>query len=829
MKNFAVWARRKLIEDITQKAFEIGITEKGIAKAVKVSSDAVQVNGRLLQKYEVKQREALVARMKEKGFQEVIEEAAYTWFNRIIAIRFMEVNEYLPTGIRVLSSTEEGKAVPDIVTNALYVDLGQDLDLVHEYLDNHDDEGLFRYLFIKQCNKLNEILPFLFEKIEDYTEILLPNNLLAEGSVIRRLVSDIKEEDFKEQVEIIGWLYQYYISEKKDQVFEALRKNIKITKENIPAATQLFTPDWIVKYMVENSLGRLWLEGHPVEELKSKWKYYLEEAEQEPEVQKQLAEIREKSKNIRPEDIKVLDPCMGSGHILVYAFDVLFDIYKGAGYSERDIPKLILKNNLYGLDIDDRAAQLAYFAVMMKARSKSRRIFNQIRDENIDLNLCAIQESNGISREALEFFLRGADGRLKADVEYLVKVFHDAKEYGSILEVEPVDFDAIERRLEEIRKGGTEDLFEVEHRNVILEKIPALVKQARIMSQKYDVVCTNPPYMGSRGMNGKLSEFLKENYPDSKSDLFAVFMEVPFVKQNGMLAMINQHSWMFLSSFEKLREKVILNETIINMIHLGPRAFEEIGGEVVQSTAFVFRKRCIEDYKSVFIRLVDIKDTQEKEMAMLSAKDNNNKLYFITVVDSFKAIPGMPIAYWVSDKVISIYERSKSISDFGKPCKGIDTGDNERFLRLWHEVKENTTFFGSSKPINLTNKEIFNKSWFPYNKGGQFRRWFGNNEYVIFWKENGNALKSFRGSNLRNKEYYFEQGITWSTVTSGKLSLRRFWYGYLFDNGGCCFFSKSEDVIDYTLAMLNSAVATYLCSISPTLNYQPGDIGRFHL
>jgi len=431
IKNYAIWARRKLIEDITQKAFEIGVTEGKIYDAVKVSSDAVQVNGRLLQKYEVKQREALVARVKEKGFAEVIEEAAYTWFNRIIAIRFMEVNDYLPTGVRVLSSTEAGKAVPDIITNALHLDLGLDLELVNGYLDRHNDDELFRYLFTRQCNKLNEILPGLFEKIEDFTELLLPNNLLIEGSVIRKLISDISEEDFKEQVEIIGWLYQYYISEKKDQVFAALKNNVKITKENIPAATQLFTPDWIVKYMVENSLGRMWLEGHLDDGLQANWKYYLEEAEQEPEVQKQLDEIREKSKAIRPEEIKVLDPCMGSGHILVYAFDVLFEIYKSAGYAQRDAVSLIVEKNLYGLDIDDRAYQLAYFAVMMKARKHDRRFLTR----GITPNLCSIQESNGLIS-----FEHGA-GQLSLDdlhretANYLIHIFRDAKEYGSILNI----------------------------------------------------------------------------------------------------------------------------------------------------------------------------------------------------------------------------------------------------------------------------------------------------------------------------------------------------------------------------------------------------------
>jgi hypothetical protein len=418
IKNYAVWARRRLIEDVTQKAFEVGVTGGGIADAVRVSSDAVQVNGRLLNKCEARQREALVKRVNEKGFDQVMEEAAYTWFNRIIAIRFMEVNGYLPTGVRVLSSTEAGQAVPDIITNALHLDLGLDLDLVYAYLDKHNDDELFRYLFTRQCNKLNEILPGLFEKIEDYTELLLPNNLLIEGSIIRRLVSDIPEEDFRDQVEIIGWLYQYYISEKKDQVFAALKKNVKITKENIPAATQLFTPAWIVKYMVENSLGRLWLEGHPDEELKSKWKYYLEEADQEPAVQKQLDEIREKSKSIRPEDIKVLDPCMGSGHILVYAFDVLFQIYQSAGYTQRDAVRLIVEKNLYGLDIDDRAYQLAYFAVMMKARKHDRRFLTR----GITPNLCAIQESN-----SLVSFEHGA-GQLSLDdlhretANYLIKV-----------------------------------------------------------------------------------------------------------------------------------------------------------------------------------------------------------------------------------------------------------------------------------------------------------------------------------------------------------------------------------------------------------------------
>jgi len=826
VKNFAVWARRKLIEDITQKAFEIGITEKGIAKAENVSSDAVQVNGRLLGKHEAKQREILIARIKEKGFQEVIEEVAYTWFNRIIAIRFMEVNDYLPTGVRVLSSTEEGKAVPDIITNALYVDLGQDSDIVHQYLDNHDDEGLFRYLFIKQCNKLNEILPFLFEKIEDYTELLLPNNLLAEGSVIRRLVSDIKEEDFRD-VEIIGWLYQYYISEKKDQVYAALKKNIKITKENIPAATQLFTPDWIVRYMVENSLGRLWLEGHPDEELRNKWKYYLEEAEQELEVQKQLTEIREKSKNIRPEDIKVLDPCMGSGHILVYAFDVLFDIYKSAGYSERDIPKLILKNNLYGLEIDDRAAQLAYFAVMMKARSKTRRIFNQIRDENIDLNLCAIQESNGISKEALEFFLKGADEKLKADVEYLVKVFHDAKEYGSIFEVEPVDFDAIERRLEEF-ENQTGDLYEYQYRNVILEKMPALVKQARIMSQKYDVVCTNPPYMGNKGINSRLKNYITEKFEDVKSDLFAVFIvrNFSYAKQYGHLGYMTPFVWMFISSYEKLREIIIKSKSITSLVQLEYSGFEEA---TVPICTFTIRNAYI-PAKGEYIRLSDFRGAELQPIKTLEAAQNRNVPYRYSVSPhNFEKIPGMPIAYWVSDKVRGVFEDTKTLGELAKIGQGLKTGDNNKFLRKWFEVDiTNISFNCKSRSESAQLKQ----KWYPYTNGGEFRKWYGNFEDVVNWQYDGFEIRNFYDDNnrlrsrLQNMNFYFKSGLTWSALTSKDLSIRFVPESIIYGGAGYGIFDSSVSLY-YLLALLNSKIPGQLVKcLSETMNFEVGIIEK---
>ena len=829
IKNFAVWARKKLIEDIKQKAYEIGITEKEIKEPEVSTSDTMIIGDRSLNKIEIAQRKSLVSRIKEKGFSNVIEEVAYTWFNRFIALRFMEVNDYLPTGVRVLSSIDPGKKEPDIIKEALNIDLDLDKELVYRLQDNNDTETLYRYLLVKQCYALNNILPGLFEKIEDFTEILLPSNLLAEGSVIRQLVDSISEEDFKDQVEIIGWMYQYYISEKKDEVFEGLKKNIKITKENIPAATQLFTPDWIVKYMVENSLGRLWLEGHPDEELKSKWKYYLEEAEQEPEVQKQLEEIREKCKDIRPEDIKVLDPAMGSGHILVYAFDVLYDIYKSAGYSERDIPRLILENNLYGLDIDDRAGQLAYFAVMMKARSKSRRIFR----ENININVCAIQESNGFPKEAIDYLVNPEETEIekrihREDVEYLINVFYDAKEYGSILEVKPIDFDAIERRLEEIRKGGTQDLFEYHFRNIILEKIPPLVKQARIMSQKYDVVCTNPPYMGNKSMNYKLKSYLEKNYTDSKTELYSTFIEKCrfLTKKFRFTAMITQHSWMFLPFFEKVRKNVLINTFISSLIHLGPKAFEEIGGEVVQSVAFVLNNTNVRNVNGQYIRLVEYNNFQEKENAFY---DKSN--YYISNSNTFESLPGNILAYWCSDSIIKAFSSKIVLGDIAKPRQGVKTLDNDRFLKLWFEVNINKCGFSvASIDESIESK----KKWFPYNKGGAFRKWYGNNEYVVNWENDGQEMKTFAEHKYKcytrtitNIAYFFKEGLTWSTISSGPLSLRYFPKGFIFDSKGSSMYFNDSTLKDYILSLMNSKIAdTFLKILSPTLDFNVGPISN---
>lgn len=834
VKKFAVNARRKLIDSVSQKAYGLGISIDVIKEVEKIPNGSrIKINNDYvyLTDIETQHRERLIEQIEYKGYEQVMEEVAYTWFNRIVAIRFMEVNDYLPTRIRVLSSEDENKVEPDAVTQALDLveELGLDREKIYNYQDNNDTEGLFKYIFIKQCNALGKIMPVMFEKIQDYTELLLPDNLLVEGSVIRDLINNIKEDDFKEQVEIIGWLYQYYISEKKDEVFNGLKKNKKITKENIPAATQLFTPDWIVKYMVENSLGRLWLEGHPNDELKSEWKYYLEEAEQEPDVENELEKIREESKKLIPEDITVLDPAMGSGHVLVYAFDVLYQIYLSAGYSERDIPRLILEKNLYGLDIDDRAGQLAYFALIMKARSYSRRLFRDIERNPIELNVCAIQESNGISEEDIEYFADG-DGKLKRDVEYLVEVFTDAKEYGSILEVEKVNFEKIKKRLFDIEKDNS-NLLNKNEINKISEIFFTVRKQANIMSKKYEIMCTNPPYMGNRSMENKLKKFLEKKFNSSKLDLFSVFMDLRkiYLKNNGFLGMINQHSWMFLSAFEKLRESIIQNTIIYNMLHLGTRAFEEISGEIVQSTLFVIRDVPQLNYNSKYIDLVNYKSSSLKEKALLNFLNNNDTNYqYVFKQQMFYKLPGKPLAYWITNNMLEIYDKCKRLNEIGSPKTGMTTGDNDKFLRKWYEVSINDISLNSSDKYEAIKS---NKKWFPYSKGGGFRKWKECNETVINWFNDGYEIKNNvnqfgkRIASVRNEDKYFKECITYSSVSSSKFSARYVEKGRLFDSGGSCIFLDTN--IKIILGLLNSNIAElYLKTLNNTMNYQPGDVGR---
>lgn len=817
VKKFAVNARRKLIDSVSQKAYGLGISINDIKEVEQIPNGSrIKINNDYvyLTDIETEHRERLIEQIEYKGYEQVMEEVAYTWFNRIIAIRFMEVNEYLPTRIKVLSSEDENKVEPDAVTQALDLvdELNLDREKIYNYQDNNDTEGLFKYIFIKQCNALGKIMPVMFEKIQDYTELLLPDNLLVEGSVIRDLIIGIEEDDFKDQVEIIGWLYQYYISEKKDEVFAGLKKNKKITKENIPAATQLFTPDWIVKYMVENSLGRLWLEGHPDDELKSSWKYYLEEAEQEPDVEKELEKIREESKKLSPEDITVLDPAMGSGHILVYAFDVLYQIYLSAGYSEREIPRLILEKNLYGLDIDDRAGQLAYFALIMKARSYSRRFFRDIERNPIELNVCAIQESNGISKEDIEYFADG-DEELKRDVEYLVEVFTDAKEYGSILEIQKVDFNKIKSRLVKIEEISM-DLFNKNSKDKILNILQSINKQGKIMNNKYDIMCTNPPYMGRKGMSQKLVKYIESKFKEAKMDLFSIFMDMDkmYVKKNGFISMINQHSWMFLPSFKDIRKNIILNKTLYNMIHLGTRAFEEIGGEVVQSTTYIVRLKKINKYKSEFIDLTKCCNSIEKNNKYLFCLQNEVNYKFSIYINKFLELPNYVFVYWLGNKIFKLF-KEKSIKDISMSDGQTKTGNNDKYLRLLWEVEKDK--------IDKENK------WVLHAKGGTYRKWYGNVDTLIDWSENArNHYRKDKVARITPEYLWFKKGITWTLIRSNsKFAARILEDNTTFNLAGPSIFIKDNDFTELYIALLNSKVSELIINaMNPTINTNIGDI-----
>ena len=817
IKKFAVWARTELIARVSLKGVEYGITEDNIEDA-----NADSVGGKVLTADEKKQRQALIAEINDKGYKQVMEEVAYTWFNRFSALRFMEVNGYLPSHVRVFTD-EENNFKPQIITEAIHLDLdGLDMEKVYELKDAEKTEELYKYLLIVQCNALNKILPGMFQKIADYTELLLPDNLLREGSVIQQMIELIPEDDWKDAVQIIGWLYQYYNSEKKDDVFAALKKNVKITKENIPAATQLFTPDWIVRYMVENSLGRLWLEGHPdvksqllpTEEEQSayaagnrdpedtKWHYYLEEAEQEPEVQAQLVEIRKEYAALTPDQLKVIDPCSGSGHILAYMFDVLMKIYESYGYTTREAVASIVENNLYGLDIDDRAAQLAYFAVMMKARQYDRRFFSR----GIQPHVYAIVESNHVDKFAVDYFCNG-DMKLTAAMDTIIKELHDAKEYGSILTVTPQDWSMLYDRFAEI----TEDINMF--RDTVLRELLPLVQVAEALAHKYDVVVTNPPYMSASGMSSKLSNYVKKNYPDSKSDLFAVFIEHCgyMAKKNGYQAMITQQVWMFIAGYERLREK-LLSYKVINMLHLGARAFNEIPGEVVQTVSFILNLSYISDYSGTYCKLLTGKSEAEKEKDFFDVKQR-----FATKQAIFSGIPRTEYIYWVSDALLHAFTHYKKVSDYFTVRNGLTTGDNNRFLRLWFEVQ----------------KENIGSKWFPCNKGGTFRRWYGNKDYLIDWENNGFALKNFTDiktgklrSTLRNIDFNFLPSVVVGHVASGDLPFRYVEGGFISESAVNSIYPLDNEVsLIYLLGILNSKSCNYISKmLSPTLGVSPEDI-----
>ena len=802
IQKFAIWARNELIAQVSQRAYQYGIDESGFGDA---SADTL--NGRLLTAEEKSQRQELIKQIKEKGYQQVMEEVAYTWFNRFIALRFMEVNNYLPSHIRVFSDAS-GAFKPEILNDVLHLDLpGLDSGKVAEYIESNDTEALYRYLLLTQCNALNSALPVMFERMGGYTEMLLPNNILRQDSVLGHMVSDIPEGDWQDAVQIIGWLYQYYNTELKDDTFAQLKKNVKITKERIPAATQLFTPDWIVRYMVENSLGRLWLEGHPNAELHDGWKYYLDEAKQEPDVEAQLAKLREEYKTIKPEEIKVIDPCMGSGHILVYAFDVLMQIYTAAGWDQREAAQSILKNNLYGLDIDDRAAQLAYFAVMMKARQYDRRLLTR----GIQPNIYSILESNGIKAMTIEYFHKN-DPKLKADIERIVTEMRDAKEYGSILNITPVDFAGLYARFDEIRND-----INMMQMSALDELLP-LVRCAEVLAQKYDVVVTNPPYMGASGMNARLAEYVKSNYPNTKSDMSTVFMEktVKMCKKTGYMSMINIPVWMFLSSYEKLRESLIAQDTFANMVHFGRGVF----GSDFGTTAFVIAKSNIHGYKGTYCRLFEkqgaVDSVETKEKWFLEGKGR-----FVADQSNFSKIPGSPVAYWVSRQLLAIFRNCPSLESYAAPKQGLITGDNDRFLRYWHEVSlANTALERNSK-----------MKWRPINKGGEFRRWYGNQDYVVNWENDGAEILNFKDSKgkLRSRPqnlvYNFRASLSWSLVTSGGFSVRFFPDYFMFNVAGISCFPSEH--LNYILGLLNTKITSNITQmLNPTINMNAGDVAK---
>ena len=799
LKNFAISARLELLQRVMNRANLYGVNEETCkAGSIAPSSGFQKLGGELLTREEENQRDALIRRVNQQGYRQTMEEAAYTWFNRFIALRYMQEHQLLPVSQRVLP--EMPGQMPEIIREAHQLSLdGLDTSLVLDLLDRNDNTSLYRYLLMTLCNALHEPLPQMFEKISDYTELLFPDGLLKDDSVLAAL-SKLPAEDFQD-IQVIGWLYQYYNTDLKNETFELLKKNVKITKERIGAATQLFTPEWIVRYMVQNSLGRLWLEGHPEESLRMKWRYYMDEAQQEHDVAAKLAEIRQGYAAMQLEDIKLLDPCMGSGHILVYAFDMLMEIYRTMGYTDRDAVRSIVENNLYGLDIDDRAAQLAYFAVMMKACEYDRRFLRR----GIQPHVCAMQESNGMPENAWDCF-----AAQKNTAQTLYRAFEHAKDFGSLIapDVTLDDLLQLENKMEEmVRHAECVDLVMQATIASALAAMQPLMEQARILVQRYDVVVTNPPYMGSSGMNDRLSKYVKDNYPDSKSDLFAVFIERcgEMLNDKGYQAMITQHAWMFLSSYEKLRSSLQQRE-LINMAHLGPRAFEEIGGEVVQTTAFVMQSKHTKGYKGSYARLIEPTTQQGKEDMFLAGENR-----FAAQQDNFLKIPGVPIGYWITTALIDAFSSESLYPRSISPSQNI-TGNNERFLR---------------KHWELNNDRYGNDSWIFYAKGGEYRRWWGNLIELVNWTPEARYIYQYgdgrHASQIINNDYWYKKGITWGLIA--QTSFRVMPENATYDKQGSTILIKDKEEYLMILGFLNTKVALLMLNVlNTTLALQVRDV-----
>ncbi len=842
IKDFAVNAREKLRSDVTRKLVKLGITATGVEDVTKIGNDTIEVpsSGERFTGKDINSRKKLIEvlknyenqidpkdkKQKEIAFDRLVEEVAYTWFNRLVAIRFMEVNNYLPGRLRVLSS-ESGVREPDIITNILSSDLYSEMDVasqnrVVELMDDNSAEAvdeLYQLVFIKQCNSLNKQLPDLFEHIDDYTELLFTVSYIDDNGVIANLLK-IPESDFnvedEGQVEIIGWMYQYYNTEPKDKVFARGRR--KIRADEIPAATQLFTPDWIVRYMVENSLGRYYIDkklASPAETRTEKeiaaefgWEYYLPAAEQPEDVKLQIMDAQKDSSDFVLQELKLIDPSMGSGHILVYAFDVLIQLYVAEGFRERDAVELILRNNLYGLDIDKRAFQLAYFALMMKARQYSRRILNK----HIKLNVYTVPGEAGISESDIKLLPMNFPDQEKAfeDLETLVTNFKYGSDLGSLIEFKDIDFENLKSGL------NTENI------SLFDDDIRKMVCVGELLQQKYDIAVTNPPYMGSSGFNSTLSTFAKKNYKNSKSDLFAMFIERwnHALNFDGYNSMVTMQSWMFLSSYESMRKNIISKLTITNLMHME----NMVMGIAFGTAVTIFKKNYLKGFKGTYHQ-IKFKDISQKDSPK-SLPITGNRFNQISQ-DEFTKIPGQPISYWVSENLIHDFVIGKRMDEVVTPKVGLQTGDNNYFLREWWEVEHDKIKFDAK---SIPDAVESGKKWFPYNKGGSFRRWYGNYDYVVNWENDGQEIRNFvddKGklrSRPQNTEYYFKEAITWPLITSGGLSVRYREYGSIHDVSGMSAFSDNVDVIYYIIGMLNTPLGNNILRIlNPTINSQIGD------
>ena len=821
LQAYAVWAKENLETQIEVSLKTLGIFSDTDIKNAKIIGDVVVIEGddHSYPRDLYSKRNSIVNLVKSEGYKQVIEEFAYTWFNRFVALRFMEVHDFIPHGFRVLSSRDES-IEPEILKNLPLIkdDLGIDL-LQCEKLKSVGVEELYRYVLFRQCKALSDILPMLFEADYDYLELLLPKTLLLGDTILTKLIA-LGDEPFLDDVEILGWMYQFYISAKKDEVNKTKQT---ITKDTLPAVTQLFTSDWIVRYMAENSVGRLWMESYPDSSLRGEMRYYVESPEQPEEVQRKIASI--KYRDVNPENIKIIEPCCGSGHILVYVFDLLYKMYEEKGYQKREIPSLILSKNLFGLDVDKRASQLAAFSLVMKARSVNPRFFSatyyvkpnvyEIWDSRGLFNIGYKQllaETNVLSHDAIE------------DIEKLADSFRNAKTIGSLLKIKHMNWERIAETLDLLENKVVYNIFNERLNSVGVRLIKKLVKQAQILSDKYDVMITNPPYIGISSMEEPVREYANTFYPNSKSDMFAMFMETEFVKTNGFLAMINMHGWMFLSSFEKLRRHLIDTQEIVTMAHLGARAFETIGGEVVQTTAFVIRNVHLGG-NGVYFRLVDSKDKENDFVNNLS--NGGGGVLFIANAIKFTKIPGCSIAYWLSNIFYELFN-NKQLSVYADARIGMVSGDNDRFLRLWHEINWDKVSLGATDFIQAFSTE---KKWFPIQKGGGKRYWYGNLEYVINYENDGYELKFKNSLNGRvkshnyNGEKAFRYGITWNSIGTEDIVCRISEKGFLHDAAGPLCTINNEDDTTYFLTLLSSVVAKAIYKfINPTINFVPGTV-----